>query len=100
MTTTPKITTVEAADWLRRPATITTTLDLEELWLSRDYVGVRVMHTTGCVGDILAPSVDMPDGDIRYECSQCDHATGGESQRGELRANSRLQVAQVRAYAA
>jgi len=72
-----------ATSWLGEPVAIITSLDLGELWLSREYVGVRVMHTPAVVGDILPPSVDMPDGDIRHECSKCSHATGGEAQRGD-----------------
>lgn len=74
---------IVAKNWLGDAVSITTSLDLEDLWYSREYVGVRVMHTPAAVGDILPPSVDMPDGDIRHICANCNHATGGESQRGE-----------------
>jgi hypothetical protein len=77
-------TTIACTDWLGDPVEIVTDLDIEELWLSCEYVGVRVVQGgEAAVGDTLDPSVDMPDGDIRHECSMCSHATGGESQRGD-----------------
>lgn len=75
-------TIIECKNWLGNQVNIATDMDLEELWRSREYVGVRVMSTPAKIGDILPPSVDYPDGDIRHECANCDHATGGEAQRG------------------
>lgn len=59
-------------------------IDLDAIWISREYIGVRVCaaDVDVTVGTILPPSVDMPDGEIRHECRHCDHATGGEAQRG------------------
>lgn len=77
-------TVIKCEDWLHHPVEVTTDLDLESIWASREYVGVRVIQGTPvAVGELLAPSVDMPDGDIRHECANCSHAEGGEQQRGD-----------------